>query len=91
MTNYARFVRGISVTADCVCCPGSIEDTLHILQDCNRAWEVWRRMVPSTQMATFMGETEVRDWLEMDISSTVAVNGYIWGIWFSIICYYLRC
>lgn len=89
MTNQARVVRGIAGSAKCVYCLGSSEDTLHVLRECIKALEFWRRMVPSSHMSSFMCETNVKNWLEKNISSKVVVKGVKWGYWFSIICYQL--
>ena len=40
MTNEARINREINCSSDCFCCPGVIEDALHILRDCYNVVEV---------------------------------------------------
>lgn len=60
MTNQFRLERDISSCGDCSCCPGILEDILHVLRDCHKAVEVWRRIVPPSFHTIFFSENSVK-------------------------------
>lgn len=62
LTNEERVRRHMAASLICTRCSTEVEGVMHAVRDCLRAKEVWKKLVPARDEATFYS-LEAREWL----------------------------
>lgn len=72
--------RGLTTSADCPCCPGEIEDIMHVCRDCSFAKDVWLTLLKGS----FFQSPPVPDWLLENLVKERASSSPSWDITFAV-------
>ncbi|CAN1122765.1 Putative ribonuclease H protein At1g65750 [Linum perenne] len=75
--------RHMAANGDCSRCPGVKEDTLHAIQDCKLAKQVWQGFIQQTDSASFFTD-DFHNWLLKGLKSPdfgLTFGVVIWILW----------
>ncbi|CAA0840195.1 Polynucleotidyl transferase- ribonuclease H-like superfamily protein [Striga hermonthica] len=86
-TNMEQVRRHMAEDDACDFC-GQPEWTIHVLRDCERAHNVWLRLVPSSCRRSFFSE-DVTAWMWSNVMEHAAVGLEQWDTTFPIVCWRL--
>ncbi|CAN1131440.1 Putative ribonuclease H protein At1g65750 [Linum perenne] len=83
LTNAERRRRHLVNVADCQRCRSGIEDTLHVVRDCQLAREVWASFIPPELTSHFFSDS-LQDWLMAGLTHKGFELNFgiiIWVLW----------
>ncbi|CAN1787168.1 Putative ribonuclease H protein At1g65750 [Linum perenne] len=83
LTNVERRRRHLTDTNECQRCRIGIEDTLHVIQDCRGAREVWSYFIPP-DLNTYFFSNSLQDWLLKGLKHpefNLTFGIVIWILW----------
>lgn len=70
----------------CSCCTREVEDTLHVMQQCPEAREVWMKLIRPSQRQVFFA-VDLREWCKMNLRIQVEDNTSKCCDMFAVLCW----
>ncbi|KAF7837882.1 ribonuclease H [Senna tora] len=86
LTNVERCRRRIADSTVCDRCGGISEDIIHALRDCNKAKDIWLRLVKPSSWPEFF-HLDLRDWISLNLHSNLGVFDLSWKEVFATTCW----
>ncbi|KAG8655607.1 hypothetical protein MANES_04G057464v8 [Manihot esculenta] len=84
MVNVQRFRRGWINLDLCMSCGTQSESVLHVLRDCNFIKGCWLNLLPASEVQTFFGFVDIREWLSWCLKSSFCIGELPWPVVFMV-------
>ncbi|KAF7843744.1 putative ribonuclease H protein At1g65750 family [Senna tora] len=89
LSNSLRKAKGISTSDTCSRCGNHVEDTLHILRDCEKVKPLWKNLVDPNRWQAFFS-CDLRNWIDLILTKDIGIHkNTCWATLFGVTLWYI--